>query len=131
MIKLFRASLVVSVIAVMAAIAIPLDQPLHVSFSIERPPVELLVMSICILVSLPMLPIAVYGLLRFRRWGRVVAAVVTVPLIGLLLLMGTNAGIGSVVSTSAKVAAAAAGVAWVLTVLLAYTSGVRGRFRRG
>lgn len=128
MIKLFRMSLVVAVIAVLAAFVMPFDRPLEISFSIERPPVMLLVTAACMLLTLSLLPVAAYGLIRFRRWARVVAALAAIPLFGLLLVMGSGTGIGSVVPVSTKVVAAIACISWLLAVLLSCASDVRQRF---
>jgi hypothetical protein len=128
MVNTFRFLIVLAAAVVLATAVLPFDHPLDVDLLLGSAPPAWVLGFLCMLVAALVAIPAVIGLLRLRRWGRVIGA-----------LVAGAAVFGALVTFRSPIAAAAgplitamlaAGViAWCSGVALAFHPAVATRFR--
>jgi hypothetical protein len=107
---------------------LPFDHPLEVDLPLDQPPPRWLLALLALVGAALAALVASIGLLRFRRWGRILALAVTlVGAIAALLLVGSPPA-GALGGATILLLAAAA-LAWLVGISLAYHSSVASRFR--
>ena len=131
MIKLIRASLFISIIALIAAMFIPFDLPYKSSFPIDQPPAGPMLVALCGLLATILIPVATYGLLRCRRWANKAAMFAAAPLVVLSLIATLSDEAGKVLTAPIKAAVIVATLSWLLATCLSCISAVSpGRAQR-
>lgn len=128
MAAVIRVLMVLSVALLSGALLLPLERPVHVEFSLDQPPPMWVFGAFVLLVGVVAGAAAWTGLVRFRRWGRLLAIVASALIVlaaGLLAqspLMGQVSGLGIALF-------AAAASAWLCGVALSYHPLVASRFQ--
>lgn len=127
MITLIRASLLISIIALMAAMFIPLDVPYTSSFSIDQPPIGPMLFALSVLLATIIIPVATYGLLRLRRWAPKAAILAAAPLVVFSLIVVLSEAADKVLTTPIKASVIVATLSWLLATFLSHILAARDR----
>jgi hypothetical protein len=128
MVNILRFLIALAATLVLATAVLPFDRPLDVNLPLGSAPPVWMLGFLCMLVAVVTAIPAVFGLLRLRRWGRFIGA-----------LVAGAAVLGALVTFRSPIAAAAgpvitamlgAGViAWCCGIALAFHPAVAARFR--
>ena len=127
MVQVFRILVILSVVALGAALVLPLQHAVQIRVDLSAPPAMVFVAPVALLLGVAML-VAAVALLLFRRWGRwlgAVALVVGVALAGLALVQGA----GTILATAAQVLLVLSGLAWLGCLLVSRHPSVAVRFQ--
>ena len=127
MIRLIRASLLISITALVAAMFIPLDVPYKSSFSIDHPLTGPMLVALSALLATILIPVATYGLLRFRRWAPNAAILAATPLVLLSLIVVLSEAADKVLTTPIKASVIVATLFWLLATCLSHILAARDR----
>ena len=125
----FRILLMVSVAFLVASALIPFDHPYKATFPIDRPPLAPLFFSLCLFLYFLILPITIYGLLRFRSWAPNLATLISLILIGLIITIFVPSDLSLAVAFAAKISALVGGVLWIAIVYCAKFSPLKSKFK--
>jgi hypothetical protein len=107
---------------------LPFDHPLDIDLPLDQAPPSWLLASLVLAGAFLAALVALIGLLRFRRWGRVLGLAATlIGAIAALLLVGSPPS--GALSGQTILFFAAASIAWLIGISLAYHPSVASRFR--
>jgi len=126
MVQVFRILVVLSIVALCAALLLPLQHAVQIHVDLNAPPAMVFLAPVALLVSVVTL-VAAVALLLFRRWGRWLGAVALVggiALAGFALVQGA----GAILAAAAQVLLVLSGLAWLGCLLVSRHPSVAARF---
>jgi len=126
MVQVFRILVVLSIVALGAALLLPLQHAVQIHVDLNAPPATVFLAPVALLVGVVTL-VAAVALLLFRRWGRWLGAVALfggVALAGFALVQGA----GAILAAAAQVLLVLSGLAWLGCLLVSRHPSVAARF---
>lgn len=128
MITLLRALILLSLLAVLVAAGMPLEQPHRATILIDAPPGLSVIAALGAVLVVALQIVSAYGLFRFRRWAPTTAAYVTIGVFLLALALMLTPDFSLTVSLEAKLLAVASAIAWAMAALLTRSTSLRTRY---
>jgi len=128
MVAAIRILTVLSLVLLLAASLLPFEHPLNVDVPLDQPPPKWLLSVALLLAALLIGAASSVGLLRLRRWGRLLATAASVLLLLALWLLSQSPLAGAMSGLGAVLTSAGA-LAWLCGVALSYHPLAAQRFR--
>lgn len=127
--RALRISLIVALLAVVAAALVPFKHTIEATFQLDNPPLWVPASAFLALVALPAALVAFVGLYRFKRWARPLGVFVGALFVLGLTVLAANSPILQALAPVTIALLLLALIAWFFSLAVSYRKELSGEFR--